>query len=315
MKKENLILTSMVILMTVVAVILLVIQNQVPTSKLDKLFGEKVTLKDETPIIDVEYSGLVSKAQVYNRKNNKIADVYIIRTDHNYFYLELYVAIDLDGKVYVAEKEIVTKDDTSESYYPEVRDYILKNYSGLYYENVQFIDGAAGATTIQVSRSYIKTAVTQVINYHQGEIPDNFAVLLNTKEYEINDDSKLGNVKVYDVTALGNNFTIYEHVKKGTYYDGFKVHEGNIVILLLVDDSGVIKNVLLPEDLYEQTGGNFYNSARAHAELLIDQNINDPIVDMDASATDNSIGSKVLINQIITEIKEALSWKKLIINH
>jgi len=310
MKKENLILVSMVILMTIIGVLVLLIQTTIPQTNLDKMFNQKVTIKNETPIIDSEYTNLLEKSELYNRKNKKVADLYLIRTDHDYFYLELYVAIDLNEKVYAIEKKMTTKDDTSESYYPLVREYLLKNYGGLYYENVGYIDGAAGATTIQVSRSIIKQSVTQVINYHQGLVPDNIADLLEVERYTLNDETKSGDIKVYDVVANDINYTVYEHEKIGSFYDGFKTHNGKIVVLLAVDEDGIITNVSLPDDLYEHTGGNYYNQTLSHLELIIGTNINDPLVDMETSPTTNSNGSKYLINEILIEIKEALKWKK-----
>ncbi|MFA5692524.1 MAG: hypothetical protein WC907_02810 [Acholeplasmataceae bacterium] len=306
MKKENLILVLMVILMTVIGVSVLLIQTTIPQTNLDKMFNQKVTIKNETPIIDSEYANLLEKSELYNRKNKKIADLYVTRTDHDYFYLELYVAIDLDDKVYAIEKKMTTKDDTSESYYPLVREYLLQNYGGLYYTNVSYIDGAAGATTIQVSRSIIKQSVTQVINYHQGLIPDNIADLLKVERYTLNDERTLGDIKVYDVTADDKDYTVYEHGKVGSFYDGFKTHNGKIVVLIAVDEDGLITHVSLPDDLYEHSGGNFYNQRLSHLELILNTNISDPLVDMETSPTTNSNGSDYLINEILSEIKEAL---------
>src|SRR5690554_6346868 len=172
MKKENLVLVLMFGLMLMISIIALGFDYLFPTSTVDKMFGKNVQVVHTKPVIDAEYNEIFEKAEVTTLSGKKIADLYTVRVDHTYFYLELYVGIDLEGNVYARDKFVDTKDDTSASYFPLVRAYLLKNYNGLYYENVQFVDGAAGATTITVSRSIIKNAISKVIVYHVGEVED-----------------------------------------------------------------------------------------------------------------------------------------------
>src|SRR5690606_28658359 len=196
-------------LMLVISVTALAFEFLFPTSPVDKMFGQSVNVVNTRAVVDPEYNEILEQAEVHALSGKKLADLYTVRVDHTYFYLELYVGIDLDGNVYARDKFVNPKDDTSSSYFPLVREYLLKNYNGLYYENVQFIDGAAGATTIIVSRSIIKSAVSQAVVFHVGVAEDYIETLFDSN-YELNDETENDNVIAYDVTVGGVDYTVYK---------------------------------------------------------------------------------------------------------
>lgn len=304
MKKENLILVFCFVTMFILGIVLVSIQTIIPSTPIDKMFNQKVTIVNEKSVIDSDYVNIREKAEVMSLSNEKLADLYTVSVNHKvYFDLELYVAIDANGKVYAIDKEVQTHDSTSESYFKIVREYLLQNYNGLYYENVQFIDGAAGATTIGVSRSMIKNAVSQVIIYHNGEPLDYIELLFNTDSYTLNTTTIIDGVTVMDVTVGGVNYKVYQNEGSGTYYDHSKVHEGSITIFMALDENKNIIHVLLPEDIYGHTGGNYYNKTKTYLDGYKGLNINDELLDFTAGPTDESMGSQYLVGQLITEIK------------
>lgn len=302
MKKENLILTVAFVIMLVVGIVVVTLQNFVPLTAIDKMFNQKVVIANEQAVIDPEYSQIFEKAEVKNLNGEKLANLYIARVDNTYFYLELYVAIDAKGKVYAIDKEIIPKDETSKSYLPLVREYLLKNYNGLYYPNVQYIDGAAGATTIQVSRSAIKNVVEQIIVYHNGKPIDYIEQLFGAK-YTLNASNTVSGIEVSDVTVNGQNYKVYRHKLNGSYNDGFQDHEGSITILVAIDTNGVIQYVSMPKDLYGHTQGNFYQISNSYVELLKGVNVNDELPDLVAGTTDSQY-SRTLISNIVEDIME-----------
>lgn len=302
MKKENLILVLFFGLMVLISILLSGILEYFPTSPVDKMFGQSVVVVDEMPVVDAEYSSILSKATVNDMFGKKIADLYVVRTDNSYFYMELYVGIDLDGKVYARDKVVTTKDETSASYFPLVRAYLLKNYSGLYYENIQYIDGAAGATTITVSRSTIKTVVEQTVIYHVGE-PVDYINLLFDNDYTLVSSNTESDILISNVTVEGQAYTVYQATGTGTYYDRQATNTGEITVLIAVNNAGVITHVSLPSDLYRHSGGNFYNASKAFLEGIINTNILDTMPDSTTGPTVNSNGSQYLINQLLVDIQ------------
>ncbi|SRR5690554_5498818 len=302
MKKENLVLVLMFGLMLLLSVIALSFDYLFPTSTVDKMFGQNVNVVNERPVIDPEFNQIFAQAEVTTLDGTKIADLYTVRVDHTYFYLELYVGIDLDGNVYARDKFVNPKDDTSSSYFPLVRAYLLKNYNGLYYENVQFIDGAAGATTIIVSRSIIKSAVSQAVVFHVGVAEDYIETLFDSN-YELNDETENDNVIAYDVTVGGVDYTVYKATGNGTYYDFTSTSEGEITIYIAVDSGGEITHTLIPESVYQHSGGNFYTATSNFLSGVIGLNINDPMPDSTTGPTANSDGSQYLVNRLLQDIQ------------
>lgn len=302
MKKENLILTLMFGLMLAISAILLAMSYVFPTSAVDKMFGQSVHVVNVQQVIDPEYIEIFEKGEVETLAGKKIADIYTARVDHTYFYLELYIAIDADGKVYVRDKFVNPKDDTSASYFGLVREYLLKNYEGIYYENVQFVDGAAGATTIVVSRSIIKNLVSKVVVYHVGKPVDYIEALFGS-DYVLNSESTSGIVTTYNVSVEGSDYKVYKAEDSGTYFDFQNTNEGSITIYIAVDNTGEITHVLMPEALYGHSGGNFYSNTNNFLNGALGMNLNDPMPDATTGPTDNSDGSEFLVNKLLQAIQ------------
>src|SRR5690606_28942143 len=105
MKRENILLVLAFTLILVVSIAFLGIQLILPTSEVVDIIGQKVTIDNEKPVID---ANIMSQADVLDLFGNKIADIYVTRTNNSYFYLELYVAIDANGKVYAIDKKVET---------------------------------------------------------------------------------------------------------------------------------------------------------------------------------------------------------------
>src|SRR5690606_10870104 len=141
MKKENLILIFFFVVMSIGFLVVLGIQQFIPQTKVDHMFGLKTQVVDERAVVDSNYSNIVSVSEVQNLNGEKLADLYLVRMHTSYFYMELYVAITPDGEVYAIDKVAQTKDETSTSYLPQVRNYLLKYYSGVEREDVKNIDG------------------------------------------------------------------------------------------------------------------------------------------------------------------------------
>lgn len=303
MKKENIILVLAFGLMVILSLIMLGIQGFFPTTELDKMFNQKVVVSNEQAVVDPEFVNIVSKADVSTLGGAKLADLYTVRVDHTYFYMELYVAIDASGKVYARDKVVRTKDSTSQSYFPIVREYLLKNYSGLYYENIKYIDGAAGATTITVSRSIIKNTVSRVVLFHVGE-PVDYVKELFGKDYDLVSTETFGHVNLYNVSVDGVSYRVFEAKDSGTYYDFQSTNEGEITIYVAIDTTGTIKFVSIPETLYGHSGGNFYNQTKAFLESVLDQQISSNMPDSTTGPTANSNGSQFLVNLLLKDIQE-----------
>lgn len=303
MKRENLYLVIMASLMLVISLAVIGFQQFLPQNKIDKMFGQKVNVVNETPVVDEDYYYIYKKADVNALDGTKLADIYITRVDHIYFYLELYVAIDKNGDVYAIDREVETKDPTSASYFPIVREYLMANYNGLYYPNVQYIDGAAGGTTVQVSRSIIKQAVQQVIVFHFGEPIDHISQLFGDEDYTLINSSTEGSITTTEVVFSGKQYTVYQNTGEGTYYDGYKVGKASLSVLIAVDKDGIIKFVSLPEDLYKHSGGGFYENSKAFLEGILEQELSNLSPEGVTAPTVNSDGSIYLVNTLLTEIK------------
>lgn len=304
MKKENLVLVLCFVMMFVFGIIMVSVQTVLPSSAVDKMFNQKVNIINEKTVIDSDYVNIRSKAEVMTLGNEKLADLYTVTVNHStYFDLELYVAIDANGKVYAIDKKVETHDSTSASYFKLVRDYLLQNYNGLYYENVQFIDGAAGATTIGVSRSMIKNAVSQTIIYHNGEPIDYLEVLFKSDAYTLTSTSEVNGITVMNVSLAGVNYQVYQVKGTGDYYDHSSVHEADITIFVALDDNKDIKFVSIPEDLYGHTGGSFYERTKTYLDSYVGLNIQDGLIDYTAGPTDESFGSQHLVGRLLTQIK------------
>lgn len=307
MKKENLVLMFFFVVMSIVFLAVIGLQQFIPQTKVDHMFGQKTNIINTEAVVDGDYQNIVSVSEVVDLGGNKLADLYKVRMATSYFYMELYVAITKEGNVYAIDEVLNPMDPTSESYLSLVRQYLLKNYNGVHRSQVNNIDGAAGATTIQVSRSQIKTSVIQVINYHGGDEIDYIGALLGVEEYTLNSTEEHGNMVEYDVTAGANHYRVFKNSGTGSFSDSSGVNNGKITVFVAIDDSNVVKFVSLPNDLYEHTGGSFYNNSLNYLNELVDQDITGAIPDAHTQPTTNANGSQYLIRQLLSEIKEVVA--------
>lgn len=310
MKKENLILVLCFISMFILSMILVFTQSFLPTAKVDKMFNQKVNVVNETVITDKDYVNIRSHAEVMTLKNEKLADLYTVTVNHPvYFDMELLVGIDVNGKVYAIDNEVEAKDATSNGYLKLMREYLLKNYNGLYYPNVQYIDGAAGATTIGITRSMIKNAVSQVVVYHIGEPLDYIELLLGSDKYTLVSTNELENMIHYNVTLDNKTLNIYQITGEGTYYDYSSVNTGEITLYVAIDENNVITHASLPSDLYGHSGGSFYESSVEYLKSYIGLNIVTDLIDYEAQASEegHAKGSKYLVGQLLNEVKEVVA--------
>jgi hypothetical protein len=306
MKKENLILMFFFVVMSIVFLAVLGIQQLIPQTKVDHMFGQKTNIVNTEAVVDGNYKNIVSVSDVVDLAGNKLADIYKVRMVTGYFYMELYVAITEDGLVYAIDDVLEPADPTSESYLPLVRAYLTKYYNGVHRSKVQSIDGAAGATTIQVSRSQIKTSVIQVLNYHGGDAIDYIGDLLGTS-YTLGDTTNHSeNLIEYDVTAGGNHYRVFKNTGSGTFSAG-TVNTGSITVYIAVDDNNIVKFVALPTDLYGHTSGSFYNNTLSYLEKVLDEDITGAIPDSYSQPTANANGSQYLVYQLLTQIKEVVA--------
>ncbi len=307
MKRENMILTFFFIVMSVGFLAVLGIQQFIPQTKVDHMFGQKTQVVKEQAIVNSSYSNIVSVSEVLTLGGEKLADLYLVRMDTAYFYMEIYVAVTEDGEVYAIDKVAETKDETSASYLPLVRNYLLKYYNGVDRDDVQNIDGAAGATTIQVSRSQIKTAILQVLIYHGGTVIDYIEELFNG-DYELNQTTQ-GNVTIYDVTFEGNDYLVYKTKGSGTFAAGDTVNTGEITILVAVNQSGIVTHVSMPDDLYGHTKGGFYTATYAYLSEMLNQSITIEIPDSHTGPTGvvGTDGSQYLVHNLLIAIQEVRS--------
>lgn len=306
MKKENLFLIIGFLVMAIASILLLVIyQNFVPTTNLDKMFSTKVVLKNKTLVND-DNSGIIqSRSKAYTKTGNFIADLYEVRVfttdfgDPTLPHLDLYIGIDNDEKIYVSDMTINQTTD----FIPLIKDYIRSNYDGLYYENVQFIDGAAGATTIYDSRGAIKSAVTTVIEYHFGEEP--LAVFYQSYDVSLEVDIE-GGYK-YPLNYKDQDLTIYKVTKEGTYQKPGVLETGTIEVFLAIDSEGLIKYVGLPTSSYNHSHGGFYNSINTDLSILVENSVNITSTQFNEFINATSIGvtsSRNLVNSILQIIGE-----------
>lgn len=300
-KRENLLLFIGLLVMAVVSIILLMVyQNFVPTSNLDKMYGTKVTLKNTTLINDDDTNIIKNKSDVFSSSGKNLGVVYEVRVfttdfgDPQLPHLDLYIGINEQNKIFVADIVINQTPD----FIPLVKDYILKNYRGIYYENVQFIDGSAGATTIYDSRAAIKGAVTTVIEYHFGEDP--LAIFNQTYDTNLNIEID-GGIK-YPLTYKGEDFTIYKVSKVGPFTTNQGPQSGSIMVYIAVDGNGIIRHAGLPVELYQHSKSSFYSTVANSLNILVENSVDITSAEFEefiTSVQSGVTGSRTLVNQIL----------------
>ncbi len=291
MKRENIVLAICFGIMVLISTLLLVFQQTlIPTTKVDKLFNQKVQLSEEEYI---KSGNIIYKQEVKNIYGKSISTLYMTSTKNSFGTIELFIGIDHENRVRVIDKKI----DQTSSYVKQVRNYILQNYQNIYFENIQFIDGAAGGTTINVSRKTIKDTVIEVVNYHLDlnvEEKDYIYELLN-ETYTTVSSKEENNVFITQVEVKDQVLTVYKTKDQGVY---FGQQEGSVTLLIAVDNQNKITHVSLPQDLYEHTPS-FAQYAIDYVNGLIGKLITEELPS--GSGATNSI---TLIKTMIEKIQE-----------
>lgn len=310
-KRENLFLFVGFITMIALSVIgLAIYQNFIPTTNIDKLFGTKVKLTNTEVVNDTNAKDILSKSNAVSSSGKTIAVVYEVRIFTTDFgdpespYIDLYIGIDQNDKVYVTDKFI----NQTESFIPLVKDYILRNYAGLYYQNVQYVDGAAGGTTIYDSRGSIKGAVLQVIDFHYGADP----LTVFKLEAEPNSEASLDQGIKYTVNYQDENLTIYKVSKNGDYNNGSEILNGSITIWVAIDQTGVIKYVGMPIDDYGHSKGGFYNSVLSSLEILVANNVDitsQAFIDHVNTTAAGVTYSSTVVNDLLKAVAEDYNYE------
>src|SRR5690554_1969216 len=108
------------------------------------------------------------------------------------------------------------------------------------------------------------------IDYDQNSvIPSIFTVNYDTSTEETVDEG----IK-YQVSFNGEDYTVYKIAKVGNYLRGSNEQSGSIMVYVAIDSNNIIKYVELPEDLYEHSGGNFYNNVLNNFNSLVESEMN-----------------------------------------
>lgn len=317
-KRENLLLFIGFISMLVLSVIgLAIYQNFIPTNNLDKLFGTKVKLQNTELINDDNAKNIISKSNAVSTGGKNLAVVYEVRVFTTDFgdpqnpYIDLYIGIDENDKVYVTDKFI----NQTKSFIPLVKDYILRNYAGLYYENVQYVDGAAGGTTIYDSRGSIKGVVLQVIDYHYGADP----LAVFKLEAEPNSEVTIDKGIKYTVNYQDEILVIYKVSKYGDFSNGQEIINDSITIWVAVDEAGIVKYVGMPIDDYGHSPGGFYNNVLAALEILVANNVDitsQAFIDFVNTTAAGVTYSTTVVNDLLKVVAEDYNlWKIKIIHY
>lgn len=291
MKKENLMLTICFGIMLVISFgLLLIHQAFVPNSQVDKLFNQKVVLSEEEYIIK---GNIISKQEVKSVFGKKLGTLYTTSTKNSFGSIELLINIDENNRVKVLDQKI----DQTKSFIKQIRTYILQNYQDIYYENIQFIDGAAGATTIGVSRKTIKETVEEVVNHHLGieTEPTDYIYQLLNETYTTISSREEDNIFITKVESSKGIHTVYKITDKGLYFGS---QEGNATLLVAVNEENLITHTLLPMELYEHTES-FATHVTDYLYELLDTPITNPL--LPGSGATNSI---TLIISMIEKIQE-----------
>ncbi|GEM_PF-1073016 len=178
MNKENkFLLINTAILVVVGLIFILIYATSIPLEPEDKLFGQMITLSNETVINEVptigHYEVLHSVSDAINKRGDKIGTVYhvyarngfIENPEDEFGYIELLVGIDLNNKVYV---QIIELRQTA-TYNVKIQNYIYDYYQGFNADQLVSIpvinveDLNAGVTASQ-STGIIKSLVSKVVS-------------------------------------------------------------------------------------------------------------------------------------------------------
>ena len=275
MTRENLYLVINTLIITIIGVALLfVVSNYVPTETEDKLFNQVVELKNTTNVENVPSSGnfsvIASRSRAFDQSDREIGVVYrgIIRNSYTYSpsdaygEIEILVGINLQDRVFV---QVVTLKQTS-TYIGGIQDYIYEYFRDIDYLEVEGLpvvdveEPGAGATASD-STGAIKALVLRIVDHHFGIVRDQFEVWYGEGYTKANDDTFVATEFVVNREIVRNSNDaiigfVYKMVGSAEYYDG---NIGSISLYMAFDIDGVVLGVLLPEDEYGHSLGNFRN--------------------------------------------------------
>lgn len=306
MKRENIFLLIGALIMISLATLLILLQTAfVVSTPLEKLFNQKITLSTAERPSD-RPNTILSRQKVFDKNGEEIAVLYVAGESNPFGIIELYVAI-IDDKVYVIDKIL---DQTEQLDF--TRQYLLDNYQGLTYLNVEYVDGAAGATTVSYSRNTIKSIVQSVADYHFGpknppiepETPDYISEILELDADNYTKETTGTTIIKHEILINSSNEKriIYEYKKSVSYNAGTQT-SGDITLFILLDETGTVENVLLPEALYNHSingSGYGYAVSKAYLEVLIGKQITESLTIPAGASTGNTVsGIKIMIDEIV----------------
>lgn len=285
MKKESLLLLINTVLLIVVSIVFLVIYtNNVPKTPEDKLFNQVVEFRNTVVIeqipADGNYSVIATRSRALDNAGDQIGLVYKGVIRNNYAYqpsddhglIEILVGITPEERVFV---QIVTLRQTS-SFIGGIQDYVYEYYRDIDYleiENlpVEDVDLDASATATD-STGAIKALVQRIVDYHFEIVRDPYEAWYGAGYTKANDDGFVsGNPLVIgrEVIRNANDAIIgyvYELTDTGVYY---APDTGSVTAYIAFDIDNVVIGVMLPEETYGHSLGNFRNKNLTYLESFI----------------------------------------------
>ena len=282
------------ILLVIAIGFILMNQFVVPREPKDFLFDQVIELKNET---DVERAPLTGNYAIVDYKteayrgdtflgtvyNVKVKNGYAYNEDYEFGMIELLVAIDPVGDVYVQVVQLIQSDWTVKG----IQNYIYQYYQGRAYTqivNVPEYDAAditAGATATD-STGTIKEIIQKAIDIHYDLIVDDPFIAIYGEGYVMSDDSTFIPTELVvkrDIVKNANNVDIgyvYTLTGAGDYDNGQEVVTGHTITLQVafdVDDQVV--GIIIPEDLYGHTAGTRLTKIQSYADLLIGKTVSE----------------------------------------
>jgi hypothetical protein len=325
MTKENLYLIINTVILTALSILfLLVYSNAVPKTPEDKLFNQVVEFRNTVIIEQIpaegNYSVIATRSRAINNAGEQIGLVYkgIIKNGYTYAQgdpygiIEILVGITPDDRVFV---QIVTLRQTS-TYVGGIQNYVYEYFRDIDYLEVEGLpvinveEPDAGATASD-STGAIKALVQRIVDLHFEIIRDQYEVWYGEGYTKSNDDTFTPTTLVVnrEVVRNSNNAIIgyvYKLVDSGEYYGG---DIGSIAVYIAFDIDGKVIGVLLPDDEYGHSPGNFKNRNYNYLQEFIGAtaeefaNIQDEKADVAAGASN----TQKVIDRLLTALSEVIT--------
>lgn len=289
MNKQNLwLLINTLIILVVTAGFLVLNGTSIPREPKDFLFGKVIELRNEEDIETAPVSGGYAivdfKAEAYQGKtflgtvyNVKIKNGYTYSDAYDFGMIELLVAIDPAGNVFVQVVQLNQSDWTVKG----IQAYISEKYQGIAYESVKSIpaydaaDITAGVTATD-STAAIQAIIQKAIDIHYDMlITDPIATMYGTGYVITNDDTFVPTAFVTkrEIVKNASNVDlgyIYTVSGVGDYDNGQEIVSGHrITLQVAFDVDDVVLGILIPEELYGHTKGNRLTKIQNYVNLLV----------------------------------------------